>query len=46
MIKAGPEYELIASNPLGEVLMTAPAITGDMMIIRGQNHLFAIAEAP
>jgi hypothetical protein len=27
VVKAGPKYELIASNPMGEVLMATPAIS-------------------
>lgn len=43
VIKAGPKYDLVASNPMGEVLMASPAIAGNMLIVRGQHHLFAIA---
>ena len=44
VIKAGPTYELLAKNAMGEVVMASPAIAGKMIIIRGQNHLFGIAE--
>ncbi len=44
VIKAGPTYELLARNPIGEVMMATPAITGRMIIIRGQNHVFGIGE--
>jgi outer membrane protein assembly factor BamB len=44
VIKAGPQFELLARNPMGEVLMATPAIAGKMIIIRGQNHLFGIAQ--
>jgi hypothetical protein len=29
---------------MGEVVMASPAIAGKMIIIRGQNHVFGIAE--
>ena len=46
VIKAGATYELVSQNPMGEVLMATPAISDGMMFIRGQKHLFAIAEKP
>jgi outer membrane protein assembly factor BamB len=46
VIKAGPKYELLSSNPMGEVLMATPAISNGVIFVRGQNHLFAIAESP
>jgi outer membrane protein assembly factor BamB len=44
VLKAGATYELLATNPIGEVLMATPAISDGMLFIRGQKHLFAIAE--
>ena len=44
VIKAGPAFELLARNTMGEVVMATPAIGGKMIIIRGQNHIFGIAK--
>ena len=44
VVKAGPAFELLSSNPVGEPLMASPAISGDILIIRGQNHVFAFGE--
>lgn len=44
VIKAGSTFELLARNAMGEVVMATPAIAGRMIIIRGQNHVFGIAE--
>lgn len=44
VIKAGAQYELLATNPMGEVLMTSPAIVDGVLYVRGMSHLFAIAE--
>ena len=44
VVKAGPKYELMATNPIGEVLMATPAISDGMIFVRGQHNLFAIAE--
>lgn len=43
-INAGPKYELIAINPMGEAMMATPAISDNMLIIRGQHHVFGIAD--
>ena len=44
VVKAGPQYELMATNPMGEAVLATPALAGDMLIVRGARHLFAIAE--
>jgi outer membrane protein assembly factor BamB len=44
VIKAGPRYELLAKNPIGEPILATPALAGDLLIVRGAKHLFAIAE--
>jgi outer membrane protein assembly factor BamB len=41
-IRAGPKYELVAVNRMGEPLMATPAISDGVLIIRGQQHLFAV----
>jgi outer membrane protein assembly factor BamB len=43
VIKAGPQYELLATNPMGEVLMASPAVSEGVIFVRGLKHLFAIA---
>jgi outer membrane protein assembly factor BamB len=42
VVKAGKEYELLAANPVGEALMATPAISGDILLVRGRNHLYAV----
>ena len=44
VLKAGAQYELIAKNPIGEPLLATPALAGDLLILRGAKHIFAIAE--
>ncbi len=43
VIKAGPEFELLAKNPLGEICMATPAIVEDGIYFRTQNHVIKIA---
>ncbi|MDX2154488.1 MAG: PQQ-binding-like beta-propeller repeat protein [Bryobacteraceae bacterium] len=42
VVKAGPTYELLGANPIGEVLMATPAITKDMFIVRSMANVYGI----
>jgi outer membrane protein assembly factor BamB len=45
VIKHGPELEILATNPLDEQIIDAtPAIVGNDLILRGENHLYCISE--
>jgi len=46
VVKAGPEYSLLARNPIGEVLMATPAISEGVVYVRGMQHVFAIGTQP
>ncbi|MBZ5581598.1 MAG: PQQ-binding-like beta-propeller repeat protein [Acidobacteriia bacterium] len=42
VIRAGEKYELLHSNDLGEMAVATPALVGDRLILRTQNHLYSI----
>jgi len=42
VVRAGPKFELLSVNPLGEPCMATPAISDGMIFIRTQHHLFGI----
>jgi outer membrane protein assembly factor BamB len=42
VIKAGPAFEQLAVNPLGEVAMATPAISDGVMFFRTRSHLVAV----
>lgn len=42
VVKAGPKFELLASNQMGEVVMATPALSDGMLIVRGLSHIFGI----
>ena len=44
VVKAGPTYELLATNPIGEVCMPSPAISDGKLFVRAEHHVFAIGE--
>lgn len=46
VVKAGPKYELLAKNPVGEVMMATPAISDGLVIVRTVSHLYAFGDAP
>jgi hypothetical protein len=39
VLKAGPKFELLGTNRLGQLLMATPAITGGMMFVRAERDL-------
>lgn len=42
VVKAGPKFELLATNPLGEICMASPAISEGTLFFRTRNHLIAV----
>ena len=44
VVRAGREYELLAANTVGEIVLATPAISGGMILIRTDRHLFAVAD--
>ncbi len=44
VVKAGAQYELLAKNVIGEPILSTPALSGDLLIVRGARHVLAIAE--
>jgi len=42
VVRAGPRYELLAVNPMGEVLMATPAMSQGVIFVRGLKHLYAV----
>ena len=44
VIKAGPEFQLIVSNELGEPILSTPAVSDRTLYIRTPKSVFAIAD--
>ena len=44
VVRHGREFELLAVNPMGEIVIATPAISGNMLIIRTLEHVWAISE--
>lgn len=42
VVKSGTEFQLVAINPMGERLLATPALSGGVMYVRGEKHLYAI----
>jgi len=43
VLKAGPAFEVLARNSMGEVCMASPAISGGVIFIRTASHVVAIS---
>ena len=46
VIAAGEKYELLGSNDLDEMALSTPALIGDRLILRAENHLYSIRNIP
>ncbi len=42
VVKAGPDFVVERTNPLGEPISASAAVAGGRLYIRGEKHLFAI----
>jgi outer membrane protein assembly factor BamB len=42
VVKAGAEYQLLATNPVGGVMMATPAISDGLLLVRTIHHLIAV----
>jgi outer membrane protein assembly factor BamB len=42
VVKAGADFKLLSTNPMGERLMATPALSDGRMYVRGEKNLFAI----
>ena len=44
VVRAGPEYELLAVSSMDEIVMANPAVSDGVLVIRTLNHVYGIAE--
>jgi outer membrane protein assembly factor BamB len=44
VVKAGRQYELLSRNVMGQPLMATPALSQGMLILRGENAIYALGE--
>lgn len=44
IVQAGPEYKLLAKNPLDDICMASPAISNGAMFFRTQHFVIAISD--
>ena len=42
VVRAGPAFELLATNAMGEPIMATPAIAGGLLLVRTETRLVAI----
>lgn len=46
VLRAAPKFELLASNPVGELSNSTLALSGGQIFLRTHNALYSIAESP
>jgi outer membrane protein assembly factor BamB len=44
VVKAGPKYDLLATNPMGQIIMATPAIANGVIFVRGLKDVFAVGQ--
>jgi len=44
VVKPGRQYELLSRNTMSQPLMSTPALTDGMLLLRGQNTIYALGE--
>lgn len=44
VVKAGPQFEVLAENDLGEYCLSSPAVSGGQIFIRTSGHLYCIGQ--
>jgi outer membrane protein assembly factor BamB len=44
VVKAGPEFELLAVNPVEDYIMATPAISNGALFVRSQHYLFCFGK--
>jgi len=44
VVETGPDFEIISRNPLDDLIMATPAISGDMLYFRTQHFLVAVGK--
>jgi hypothetical protein len=46
VVQAGPKFQQLAVNSMGEVIQATPAVSPGMLVIRTMRHVVAVAERP
>jgi outer membrane protein assembly factor BamB len=46
VLRAGPQFEVVARNAMGQPLMASPAISEGVLFLRGERDLFAVGTPP
>ncbi len=44
VLRAGPEPELLTIQPMGETVMSTPAMSGGLLVVRTLNHVYGLAQ--
>ena len=45
VVRAGPQFEVLATNAMGETIMATPALSDGVLLVRTLKHLYGLGEA-
>ncbi|MEM7235871.1 MAG: PQQ-binding-like beta-propeller repeat protein, partial [Planctomycetota bacterium] len=45
VVKAGPKFELLATNRIDDLFWSTPAVTGDALLLRGTGKIYCIRKS-
>ena len=46
VVKAGPQFEILAENALGEYMLSSPAVSDGQIFVRTEKFLYCIGQRP
>jgi outer membrane protein assembly factor BamB len=46
VLKAGPRFEVLGTNDLGDAILATPAVAGGRVFLRTSRHLYCLGEPP
>ena len=46
VVRAGPEFRLLATNEMNDVCMATPALSGELLILRTKSTVYALGNRP
>ena len=44
VLRAGPSFELLADNAMGEMIVASPAVANGRIYLRGEKHLYCVGD--
>jgi hypothetical protein len=46
VLRAGPPFEVVAANDVGERVLATPTVSGGQVFLRTERHLYCLGQKP